>query len=174
MAPDGAVVADLAETLPGRGLWLSARRDIVEAACRRNAFAKAARRKVGVPDGLADRLEALLAGRCRDLLGLARRAGQAVAGGEKVRVWLKEGRAGVLFAAVDGAAAARSRLRALARDLPVIEVLTAAELGAGFGRERVVHAAVAPGRLAEGLERECARLAGFRAGADAASGPPPG
>ena len=40
LAPDGRVVPDLARKLPGRGLWLSARRDIVDRACAGNLFAK--------------------------------------------------------------------------------------------------------------------------------------
>jgi hypothetical protein len=36
-------------------------------------------------------------------------------------------------------------------------------LSAALGRENVVHAAVAPGRLAERLIAESARLAGLRA-----------
>lgn len=165
VAPDGKLVPDLAGRLPGRGLWLSARRDIVAAAVTKRLFARAARRAVLVDVDLADRLEALLAGRCRDDIGLARRAGQAVAGFAKVEAALADGRVAVLVAASDGAADGRGKLKALAPDLPRVEALTGAELAAAFGREHVVHAALAPGRLAEALLADAARLAGFRAAA---------
>jgi uncharacterized protein len=42
-------------------------------------------------------------------------------------------------------------------------VFSGAELGAAAGRERAVHMVVAPVKLAVGLVREAARLAGFRA-----------
>ena len=64
----------------------------------------------------------------------------------------------------DGAADGRSKLRTLAAGLPLVEQLTGAELGAAFGREHVVHAAVAPGRIAQALIADAARLAGFRSG----------
>lgn len=161
VGPDGIVVPDIGGKLPGRGLWLSAGRDIVGRACAGNVFARAARSSVRVPDDLVQRVEDLLARRCLDLIGLARRAGEAVAGYEKVRAMLSKGRAGVLLSACDGADDGRAKLRRVRPDVPRVEVLTRAELGGVFGREAVVHAAIAEGRLADRLVGEAARLAGF-------------
>jgi predicted RNA-binding protein YlxR (DUF448 family) len=169
VGPDGRIVPDVAGRLPGRGLWLTARRDIVATAVAKRLFARAARAPVGVDDDLADRVEALLAQRCCEVLGLARRAGQAVAGFTKVRQALERREAAVLAAAVDGAADGRGKLAALAPALPVVDPLTSAELGAAFGRDHVVHAALKPGRLAETLLVEAARLAGFRRGREGKS-----
>ncbi len=169
VAPDGMLVPDVEGRLPGRGLWLTPRRDIVALAAAKKVFSRAARQPVIVPEDLAQRAEALLARRCGELVGLARRAGVAVAGYEKVREALLAGRVGILLAASDGAANGRDKLRALAPALPLVEVLTGAELGAAFGRDHAVHGAVAPGRLAEHLLRESARLAGFRTAAPAAT-----
>ena len=162
VGPDGQVVPDVDERLPGRGFWLSARRDVVEKARTAKTFAKAARAPVSTPADLADRVERLLARRCQDFVGLARRGGQAVAGFERAREWVARGRAAVLMAARDGAAGGRAKLRAVAADLPVLEGLTGAELGAAFGRDHVVHVALAPGRLASAASREARRLEGFR------------
>ena len=76
VGPDGSLVPDLDGCLPGRGLWLSAERDMVNTACAKGLFARAARRKVGLPENLADRLDSLMVRRCLDLIGLARRAGE--------------------------------------------------------------------------------------------------
>lgn len=162
-APDGVIVPDLREKLPGRGLWLTPSRDIVAAACTKGLFAKAARLSVVAPADLADQVEALLARRCCDLLGLARRAGEAAGGFEKVRAWIESGKAGVLLGASDGAEDGRRKLARLAGDLPVISVLRGEELAASLGREWAVHAAVKRGKLADALMREAHRLEGFRA-----------
>lgn len=161
-SPDGEVVPDVDGRLPGRGMWLSARRDMVNTATAKGLFAKAARAKVKAAPDLADRVEGLLARRCLDLLGLARRAGQAVAGYEKARTELKAGRGKLLLAASDGSAAGREKIRVLAPDLPLLDCFTAAELGAALGRDNAVHVVVGRGRLAERLTTEAARLAGFR------------
>jgi predicted RNA-binding protein YlxR (DUF448 family) len=161
----GELVPDLEGRLPGRGLWITARRDIVDRAVAKNSFARAAHAPVAVSPDLADRLEALLVRRCIDHLGLARRAGQAVAGFEQVRAWLDRGRAGAVVEASDGAAGGQRKVMALAAGLPTVRVLAGWELGSAFGRDWIGHVALAPGRIAEGLCREAARLAGFRAAA---------
>ncbi|MCC7274440.1 MAG: RNA-binding protein [Alphaproteobacteria bacterium] len=167
VGPEGAVVADIDGRLPGRGLWLTASRDIVARATTRRLFAKAARATVTVPADLPDRIEAQLAARCLSWIGLARRAGQAVAGFEKVRGWLAEGRAALIIEASDAARHGVSKLDRWRGDGIVVRSLTASELGQAFGRDRAVHVAVAPGRLARALATDAARLAGFRDGGTA-------
>jgi len=162
VGPDNIVVPDVTGRLPGRGIWLSADRNIIKTACARNLFSHAARRNVQVDDRLAEQVERLLVRRCTEFLGLARRAGQAVAGYVKVRGWLRDGRAVVLLAASDGSMDGRNKLRRSARDLPEICLLRAAELGVAFGREETVHAALASGGLAEKFVETAARLSGFR------------
>ncbi|MEO5335716.1 MAG: RNA-binding protein [Magnetospirillum sp. WYHS-4] len=169
--PGGAIVPDVDERLPGRGLWCSATRDMIDTACKKGLFAKAAQASVKIPPGLSDQVEDLLLGRCENLLGLARRAGQLVAGFDKVREALGKGEAGLLVEAADGAADGRAKLESAARGLPRIEVLRAAELGRALGREYIVHVAVAPGRLAESLLREAGRLAGIRKEIQGANAP---
>lgn len=177
IGPDGALVPDLAGKLPGRGLWVSADRAALELAVKKNLFAKAAEASVRVPEDLAEEIVRLLRRRCLELIGLARGAGQAVAGFEKVREWLARGRAAVLLEASDGAAdgrrrlqAARARGEAIRAGEPegpaVIDLFTAAELAAALGREHVVHAALAAGGLARALETDAARLAGLIAARD--------
>ncbi len=162
VTPAGQLVPDLQQRLPGRGLYLTPDRAAVDAAVKKRVFARAARRPVEVPDQLADRLEALIAERAIELIGLARRAGQAVVGYDQVVAWLKTGRAGLLLQASDGAAAGRARLAAMAGDRPVVERLRAAELARPFGRDHVVHVALAAGGIATRVREELTRLAGLR------------
>jgi predicted RNA-binding protein YlxR (DUF448 family) len=172
VGPSGELVPDVASALPGRGLWLTPRRDILERAVAKRLFARAARQAVSVPPGLADRIEALLVQRCVDAIGLARRAGLAVAGFEKVCEAIRAGKAALLLAALDGAGGGRDKIRALGRRLPLVSVLTAAEMGAVFGRDHVVHVALGGGRLSARLMADAERLAGFRSGAAVDHGEP--
>ena len=75
------------------------------------------------------------------------------------------GKAALLLAAVDGAAGARRKLRSLARKLPLVCVLRAAEIGAAFGREHVVNASLGAGPLCGRLIADAEKIAGFRADA---------
>ena len=161
VSPDRLVVPDLAAKLPGRGIWLSARRDVLETARTRGAFPRAARGMVNVPPDLVAAVEAGLARRISELLGLARRAGQAVAGFQKARDWLVSGRVGLVVQASDGSVEERARFLSGVRDVPAAAPLPAAALGAVFGRDHVVHVVVASGRLAEALNVETHRLSGI-------------
>lgn len=164
IGPDRQVVPDLAGRLPGRGIWLSARGDVLEAARAQGklagTFARAARGPVTVPPDLSGLLTTGLTTRIGELLGLARRAGQAVAGFQKAGSWLREGRAALILQAADGSPEERMRFRG-ASSLPALTPLDGAALGAVFGRPHVVHVAVAHGRLAEALAIEAERLAGL-------------
>lgn len=162
LGPNRVVVPDLAARLPGRGFWLSARRDVLDIACTKGAFARATRGQVTVPSDLLSGLVAALEGRIGDHLGLARRAGQAVSGFTKAREWLAAGRAALLVQASDGSAQERARLLG-GRAVPVVTPLDAARLGGIFGRDHVVHVALLAGRLADGLRMEAERLAGLMA-----------
>jgi predicted RNA-binding protein YlxR (DUF448 family) len=162
IGPEGEVVADMAGRLPGRGFWLSAERDMINTACAKKAFSRAAGASLTTPPDLSDRVEHLLARRCLDLVGLACRAGEVVAGYDKSRAWLRAGKGSVLVAASDGAPGGRAKVRALAPDLPLLDLFSGAELGAALGRDSAGHAVLARGRLADRLRGEAMRLAGFR------------
>lgn len=179
VAPDGRVVADVDERLPGRGLWLSAERDVLNRAVARNLFAKALRAPVRAGPELVEGIEATLVARCADLLGLARRAGQIAAGFEQTEAALRAGRAAVLVMARDAGPDGRRRLQALAAGLPVVTALDRPSLGRALGRGPTVYAALAPGGLARRLCTAAARLEGLRPGSlqappeDGASGDVP-
>ena len=161
--PAGRVVPDVDGRLPGRGMWLSADRNVLNKAVAANLFARAARVRVQVAADLAEQVERLLAGRALDCLGLARRAGQVAVGFDQVRACLRSSSAAVLLAAADSAVDGRRKLRRLAFDLPVVTAFSRAELGAALGRDGIVHVAVAPGGLARRLLENVRRLDGFRA-----------
>lgn len=161
VGPERVIVPDLAARLPGRGIWLSARGDVVETARTRGAFAKAARGPVTVSPDLLSGLQWALARRIGEQLGLARRAGQAVAGFAKAREWLETGRTALLVQAADGSPEERARLRGGWQG-PVVTPLDGAALGGVFGRDHAVHVALAAGRLAERVREDAERLAGLR------------
>src|SRR3954463_1806443 len=75
VGPENEIVPDLAAKLPGRGIWVSANRDALARALKKNLFSKAAKPSVRAPADLPERVEALLAARMQEHLGLARRSG---------------------------------------------------------------------------------------------------
>jgi len=189
-APDGTVTPDLANRLPGRGVWVTLDRATVEEAARRNAFARSLKRDVTVPDDLAGLVERLLRTRCTQALALANKSGLVVAGFAKVEAQIATGAVAALLhasdasqdgaAKLDGKLRARAHMEALAeapdaldeaasptsaRAVPqakIVTDLTIDELSLALGRENVVHAAVIHGGAARYFLTEIQRLKRYR------------
>jgi hypothetical protein len=162
VSPEGNIVPDVLEKLPGRGIWVAAEREALTTAVEKKLFARGAKQSVTVPETLVDDVEALLAKRLIDGISMARKAGAAVAGYEKVKDWLGRDEARILFQASDGSERGKSKLHPPGGRGSFFEVLTASELGLSFGRERVIHAALGFGGLTERIREDAIRLSGVR------------
>ena len=166
VGPDDLLVPDLSASLPGRGFWVGADYQLLSEAVNKNLFAKAARQKLTVPPDLVAMIAKALTMRCRDILALSRRAGQAIAGFEKVREALRGGQVALVLIARDAADDGRQKITALAsavseQKLPVVSPLDGATMGQAFGRDHVVHVALLSGGLAKRMWVESGRLAGL-------------
>ncbi|MEM8870154.1 MAG: RNA-binding protein [Pseudomonadota bacterium] len=166
IGPDAQVVPDLAGKLPGRGIWVTADHAAVEKAARKGLFSRAARQGVTADPALADQVEGLLADRLIKMISLARKAGKAMNGFEKVKAGLLNGHVVCLLQASDGSAREKARLKPPEGQNTSFSHLSAAELGLAFGRDRVIHAALISGGLGDRVRYESARLAGMRRNQD--------
>ncbi|NVN42727.1 RNA-binding protein [Asaia siamensis] len=163
ISPDGLVVPDLAAKLPGRGIWLSAKRDVLETARTRHVFSRAARQPVKVPEDIAQVLVSGIEARLVQGLGLARRAGQALCGFVKCREWIAGGKAGLVIQGSGGSPDELRRLISGNNKLPML-TLPAQMLATAFGREHAVYVVIAPGALAQRLMAEHERFLGLTDG----------
>jgi predicted RNA-binding protein YlxR (DUF448 family) len=163
VSPSGEVVPDLKRKLPGRGLWVSASRQAVAEAARRNHFSKGFKRDVRATATLAADTEALLVRSVVEALAMAAKAGQVVSGFSKVEGALAQRPIQALIHAGDGAADGIRKLDAIARqntgqnigqntrngdesdEFPVVTALTSEQLDLALGRSNVVHAALLAG-----------------------------
>ncbi|MEJ6396555.1 RNA-binding protein [Yoonia sp. 208BN28-4] len=161
IGPDGAVYPDILGKLPGRGMYVTADRTVLEDA-RKGQFSRSAKQAVSVPDGLVDEVERQLARRVVDLIAMARKAGRAVCGFEKVKGWLAGGeRVRVLLQASDGSTRGKAKLWT-PEGARYFGCLTAQELGLAFGRGSVIHGALSTGGLGNRVVEEASKLAGLR------------
>ena len=161
IGPDEQVVPDITGKLPGRGMYVAADRDALDTAVKKKLFSRGAKRQVTVPDGLVDEVERQLARRVVDLIALSRKGGRAVAGYEKVKNMLALEEAQVLIQASDGSGRGKSKL-STPHFGTYIGWLTADELGLAFGRQTVIHGALASGGLTQRVVEEANRLRGVR------------
>ena len=163
VAPDGTLVPDLAHKLPGRGIWVTANRDIVAEACEKNLFTKAARRKVKYPENTDELIQTLFVKRLQNLLGVAKKAGLVTAGFEKVAEALRKGQVVCLMEATDAAEDGKEKLIRLCSGdgIPVIQVLTADQAAQALGTGTCVHAALKSGGISDLFLAEARRFAAY-------------
>ena len=162
VGPDNQIVPDILEKLPGRGIWVTSSRAALDKAIKKKLFGRAAKQTVTVSETLADEVERQVLKRVIDAISMARKAGRAVAGYEKVKSWLVNEQAAVLIQALDGSGRGKSKLSSPPGKGTFIGVLTANELGLAFGRDHVIHAALAGGGLTKRVVEEASRLSGLR------------
>ncbi|MFA5040673.1 MAG: DUF448 domain-containing protein [Bdellovibrionales bacterium] len=148
IGPDNKVVPDLAENLPGSGLWVTAKAEAVEKAAKKNLF-KAER----PTDTLAGDVEGLLRRRCLTFLGLAKGAGIAVLGEKQTESALRANKIALFLHAPDATSALDNR-----NSIPECAIFSRDEMGAAFGYDQIVYAGLAPHGLTEKLMMEIRRL----------------
>jgi predicted RNA-binding protein YlxR (DUF448 family) len=169
VGPEG-LVPDLKCRLPGRGVWVTARRADVEAAVKRHAFQKSLRTEVRVSPRLADVVDGLLERAAFDALSIAHKASLVVTGFMKVEAAIAGQPVVALFQACDaGADGTRKLQAALARrgeavgPTEIVTSFTTAQLDLALGRLNVVHAALLAGRAGETFLARWRILERFRA-----------
>ena len=156
VAPSGEVIPDLKRKLPGRGLWVSASRQAVAEAVRRNQFGKGFKRDVRVAPTLAADTEALLVRGAIDALAMAAKAGHVISGFSKVEDALRA----AAGRRPDPCLGWRRRtesgnwtrssgkmpgLTLNSPEFPVVTALTSEQLDLALGRSNVIHAALLAG-----------------------------
>ncbi len=170
LAPDGTVVPDLKERLPGRGMWLTAAHDAVADAVKRKLFSRALKGEAKVPDELPAQVERLLAGAALSALALANKAGEAAFGYAKVEEAIASGQVLALIhareAAEDGCRKLDGKARAASggQQIPAIRAFGTDELSLATGRTNVIHAALIQGGAAETVLAAASRLERYRRG----------
>jgi len=154
--PDGVVVPDLKRRLPGRGVWVTARRRLVEEAVRRRAFGRGLKGDIKAPADLPDALDRLLDRSALDALSIAHKSGLVVLGFAKVAAALGQGPVVALVRARDAGAEGGRKLAAVLRRrrdpvaaAKIIEAFASVQLDLALGRLNVVHAALLAGRASE-------------------------
>jgi predicted RNA-binding protein YlxR (DUF448 family) len=175
IGPDLSVVPDLRRRLPGRGVWVTARSDVLADAVRRGAFARSFRMGVKAAPDLVAAVDDLLGRSVLDALAVARKAGAVVTGFMKVEAAARQGSAVAFLHASDAGRDGVRQIAAAIRhgygthgrageraEVTVIDAFTSAQLDLALGRPNVVHAALLAGRASDTVLARWRTLDGFR------------
>lgn len=153
-APDGTVLVDYREKLPGRGAYTCLNSECIRQAVSRRQFDRAFRCAClpVAPDELRQKLITELYERLNALLGMARKSSQIISGGNQVLAALdRPGRLQVVILADDVSAGVAEKVvsKAGSRALSCLRFSSKAGLGQLLGRGERSVTALSKGRLAE-------------------------
>jgi uncharacterized protein len=150
LSPEKIVTADLSRKLPGRGVWLTPTRMILEKALATKAFARSFKEQVQIYPDFANMIGDLLYRQFLEGLALANKAGAIIAGFDKVESAIESGKVVVMMHTIDAAEDGRRKLAQRVysvqkgnllcfRDLP------SEDLDLALGRNGVRHACLLAG-----------------------------
>ncbi len=168
--PDGNVVPDLKQSLPGRGCWVTGTRGNVDTAVRKNLFARALRSGIKPDRDLGSLVDSLMMKSALGSIGLARKAGELVLGAAKVEAAVRKGAAVAVLhatqASEDGVRKITQARRAVAlAGGPVIDaynLLSEEDLSLALGGTNVIHAALLEGSAGKAALRRLVALKQYR------------
>jgi uncharacterized protein len=161
-SPEGDVLVDYRQKLPGRGCYTCFSVDCVRAAAKRRQFGRAFRRPELAPlaDDLLDALQAQLRDRILGLLGMARKSGNIISGSNLVLAALGgPAQPALVLLAEDVSDGIGDKVQGKAASVGVacFRFLTKADLGQQVGRDQRSTIGVKAGQLAEALRGELVR-----------------
>ena len=178
--PGGTVVPDLKRNLPGRGVWVTARKSCVEKAVSQSLFARGLKTKVKADPNLPDLVEKLLLEAALGALGFARKAGQCITGAGKVDGLIRSGKAIAVLHATDGSEDGLRKVgqavHAAERELgdsggksgvrrkriEIWRIFSSTQLNMALGATNVIHAALIDGGAARNFAIRAAELSNYR------------
>jgi uncharacterized protein len=160
--PSGGVVVDYQGKLPGRGAYTHIDAECIKTAIRRQQFDRAFKAKLEkmADDELVAALARQLLERALNLLGMARKSGQAISGSGLVLDTLRgQDPPALLLLADDISEGVAAKLldKAGQRGIPCYRLVDKDMLGHLLGKGERSAVALKKGRLAQALEKEIVR-----------------
>lgn len=171
IGPDNEVYPDLKETLPGRGVWVEAKKASVQTAVDKRLFAKAFKLDVRVREDLAELVNGLLCERALQALAMTKKAGLLVTGFSKVDSAVRANNVNLLLHASDAAEDGKRKISSAAamvvhmggKEIPVASCWSCDEMSEALGLGNVMHAAALPGGATRNLAAIIGRLMQYQA-----------
>lgn len=169
--PDNQVFPDLKRNLPGRGVWVTAQRDVLEEAISKNLFARGFKDKVQVDEGLPQLVEDILRQTSLQALAMTKKAGLVATGQAKAEAMIRDGIALALIQASDAgtdgvkklAAALKAQKVYEEREVMLINEFTSEELDKTLNGTNTMYVALSNGGAAKKLVKMINRLMNFKA-----------
>lgn len=161
VSPDNRIVPDLYKKLPGKGVYVSNSYAVLQQAVSKRLFVKALKKNVRVDAELPQLVENVLHKNALNAISLAKKAGDAVLGLERVTEAVKAGKAAFLLEAVDAGGDGHKKILHLAEVLPVYRLFRIEELDKALDKVNTVYLAFLKNGTAKMVQNNFDRLSDF-------------
>jgi predicted RNA-binding protein YlxR (DUF448 family) len=135
LAPNNEVTPDLAHKLPGRGAYVVMNKEKVGEAAKKNAFSKAFKQSVTIPQGLAETIATMLRKQVVEALAIANKAGLASFGYENVLKLATSRKAKMIIHASEGSERGFSKINSAISAELTLEMNEPLHFSAKSGKE---------------------------------------
>ncbi len=173
VGPEDQVFPDLQRKLPGRGVWVSAQRELLQEAITQKLFARGFKDKVKAQDTLPQLVEDIMRQTSLQALAMAKKAGLVATGQAKAEAMIREGAALALLQASDAGTDGVKKLAAALKAQKVyednetllIDVFTSEELDKTLNGTNTMYVALLKGGASQKLVKMISRLMNYKASA---------
>ncbi len=158
LSPENVVTPDLKANLPGRGVWITAKRSSIKEAMKRKAFHRGFAKDISIGSEIDQQVEDLLEKAAMGRLKLANKSGVAIYGFTKLMAAIEKESIIALFhaseASVDTAEKLDYKFRTKSEQSGILEqgglknpcyCFKTEELSLAFGQANVIHAGLKAG-----------------------------
>lgn len=144
---NGEFIPDFNKKLPGRGVYLSNSKKLLESLVEKSPLNKILHKNVRIDENLPQIVEKILANRGLEAINLARKAGDLILGFEKIKEMITKGKAAFVIEAADAGADGRQKMAEMARELEQFILYDVDTFDKALGRENTVYLAVAKSKI---------------------------
>lgn len=161
VTPERLIVPDFKKKLPGKGIYVTNAKTVLQQAISKNLFAKATQGKGKSNSSLTEMTEQILTKRALDAISLSRKSGDLITGMDKVLEALKKNQIAFVLEAKGAGADGLQRVMLAAKDLEIYRLFTVEELDKALNKTNTVHVAFKKGKMAQMVQNEFKKLSDF-------------
>lgn len=139
---NNTLLPDFNKKLPGKGVYITNNRFILEKALEKKLFHKVTRHCLKIDDDFINIVENLIKTKALESLNISKKAGSLVSGFDKVKEVIKSKKVEFLIEASNAGKDGKEKIAFLAKNIEIFNFFSIEELDITLNKENTVHIAI--------------------------------
>lgn len=158
---NNTLLPDFGKKLPGKGMYITCSRLLLEKALEKKVFHKVSRHNLKIAEDFVDMVGNLLKQKALASLNLARKSGTLIAGFDKLKEAAKKEKVAFIIEAGDAGTVGKEKVAFLAKSIEIFNLFSIEELDMALNKENTVNIAVLKSDMAEMVYRDLKKYQNF-------------